>query len=985
MRTPLIQQQKTYPITHPDFRINVSVYRNSFDKIGTTVTLNDAIKRIKHGNRGLDEKTRHCHALALTEPEKYKKYKARHLPAVTFACVMSSRHTEKSIDDRLKQHSGHITIDIDGLNPSEIPDLLAQLAQMPEVVLAFVSPSGMGIKVIVRVDPTPQDAQEHKGAFQACVAFFGDLATEFGFQIDTSGSDVSRLCYLAHDPLAIVNTNALPIAWDRDAYLASLEKQTTERANVSVEYDGDVDVAALNFIDPDEKDPSGNSYKNWLDVGMGCKNAGLPVEAWIDWSRASKDFDENEIRRKWNTFDSYTGEKITWGTVVHLAKQYGYKPLRSFIRRPVKLEKNLVSMLTETLDKSREFLQFVFSNKKIKFFGLRADTGVGKNETAITFFLRGFSGLVNVPTTDLGKELQARFHKAEIDAFRYRGILSNPDGEFPDENPCIHAVRYDAIASRGWNAYQLLCESCEVREVCEERGYRSQVEQAKKAQVTVMPFPDIFMNPAFRSLAKEFLPTYSDDLILHDEFDSASAFLKIDVPKSRLVHLRDDWNGYDPSYFAKELLRILEVEGDLSLLRKLVLELTDAEREAILEGLTCVMFNGQILTREDAHRCDDFRMASRSLDTIHTLPRLETDSWNLLIMLELFFERYSRASDMPMKYENDTLTFMLPPLPMKTRARMGFMSATLTEPFFRRAFDNREKSRGDVSFHDTGLTEWHPEAKVYQLRTNRNPRATAYTPKGERVDGQLLSPSGAFFFDLVADDLKHENRGLITYKLLIKERAAELEGIPTANFGGLVGLDTHFQDVDVLHILFSPELPLTEVEFKVKMLFGDDTEPLSFDRDADGHYIDARLQACYEDGVISELLQAIGRGRLVSKPVTVVIWCSHFLPGITDREQTLLFDEFDWDEADGDIKKLADVVEAREAAELNGDVQAYAEATGQSERTARRQTQQTRQQTKAERNAEIVRRYAGGDGETQQEIADALGIGLATVNRVLKA
>ena len=96
---------------------------------------------------------------------------------------MSSRHTEKSIDDRLKQHSGHITIDVDGLNPSEIPDLLVQLAQMPEVVLAFVSPSGMGIKVIVRVDPIPLNAQEHKGAFQACVEFFGDLATEFGFQI----------------------------------------------------------------------------------------------------------------------------------------------------------------------------------------------------------------------------------------------------------------------------------------------------------------------------------------------------------------------------------------------------------------------------------------------------------------------------------------------------------------------------------------------------------------------------------------------------------------------------------------------------------------------------------------------------------------------------------------------------------------------------------------------------------------------------------
>ena len=665
-------------------------------------------------------------------------------------------------------------------------------------------------------------------------------------------------------------------------------------------------------------------------------------------------------------------------------KAFAKKQHPEGIRRPVKLQKNVVSMLTETLDASRAFLTQAVMNMKHRFFGLRADTGVGKTETMITFLMRGFSGLITLPTTLLGQELKKRFSAAEVNGcFLYRGILSNPDGEFPDENPCIHAERYDAIASRGWNAFQLLCEHCEVREVCEERGYRSQAKRAKEAQVTVMPFPEIFLNPAFRTLAKEFLPTYHDDLIMHDEFDPANAFLQIDVPKSRLVQLRDDWKGSDPSQFAKELIRILEAEGDLSLLRPLIMGLSDAEREAVLQGLTCVMFNGQILSREDAHRCDDFRMASRSLDTIDKLPRLETEDWNLLIQLELFFERYPRDADMPMFYPDGTLTFMLPPLPMKTRARMGFKSATLNETFFRRVMDNREKQHGDVGFHDTGLTEWHPEARVYQLRTNRNPRATAYTPKGERVDGQLLSPTGEFYWQLVADDLKKDNRGLITYKALLEASSFD-EGVKTANFGGLVGLDTHFKDVEVLHILFSPELPLTAVEYKAKMLFGNDTEPLSFKRDEDGHYIDTRLQACYEDGVISELLQAIGRGRLVSRAVTVVIWCSHFLPGVTDREQTLLFDELDWHEADGDIDKLAEVVKAREAAEQNGDVQAYADATGQSESTAYRQTQQTRQQSKAERNAEIHRRYAGGDGETQQEIADALGVNVATVNRVLK-
>ena len=133
--------------------------------------------------------------------------------------------------------------------------------------------------------------------------------------------------------------------------------------------------------------------------------------------------------------------------------------------------------------------------------------------------------------------------------------------------------------------------------------------------------------------------------------------------------------------------------------------LTASERESILEGLTSVMWNGQILSREEAHRCLEFISASRHLDTIGNLPRLETEDWNLLVQLELFFQRYPRDADMPMKYENDTLTFLLPPLPMKTRARMGFMSATLYETMFRRAMDNRQVKRGDVTFHDTGFSE----------------------------------------------------------------------------------------------------------------------------------------------------------------------------------------------------------------------------------------------------------------------------------------
>ena len=955
----------------------VSVYRNSYDIAGITASLDAVIKRIQIGDKGLDEKTRYCNALAITEPKKYKAYKEKELPAVTFSGTFPKGQRKAQ---RLLHHSGQVIIDIDGLTTEQIPYLLAELAQMPQVVLAFVSPSGLGIKVVVSVDPIPRNDLEHKGAYQACLDFFDDLATEYRFSIDTSGKDCSRLCYLAYDPRAIVHTDTPKIDWDREAWItAEKEKQKRFDEAAKKTYTGKVDITALDYIDHHDLD-----YNQWLSVITACKVAGITWQQVDAWCRKGGHlYVEGEVEQRWNGLNL----DVSWGAVVNLAKQNGYVPPNRYRRKPVKLHKNVVSMLTETLQKSREFLKSVFENKKIKFFGLRADTGVGKNEAAIHYYLRGFSGLLNVPTTDLAKEMEARLNAAEVNGvFRYRGILSNPDGQFPYDNPCIHASRYDGIASRGWNAYELLCEVCEVREVCEESGYRSQAEQAKLAQVNVMPFPDIFLNPAFRTVAKDYLPTYHDDLILHDEFDPFN-FLEINLPKSRLVQMRDDWTGSDPSQFAKDILRILESEGDLSELRSLVMGLRTVERDSILEGLTCVMWNGQVLSRDEAHRCHDFRSASRSLDTISNLPRLETEDWNLLVQLELFFERYPRDTDMPMKYENDTLTFYLPPLPMNTRARMGFMSATLNETMFRRAMDNRQIKRGDVSFHDTGVTEWHDLAIVYQLRTNRNPRATTYTPKGERGDGDLLSVTGDVYFGLVSEDLKKPNRGLITYKALLEEKASELEGIPTANFGGLVGLDTHFDGVKVLHVLFSPELPLSAVEFKAKMIFGNETEPLCYDRDENGRYIDTRLQACYDSGVADELLQGIGRGRLVSKYIIVVVWCSHYLPGITDRPQCYLFDEVDWEQTDGDLSKLQAVISEREAAEQSGDAQAYAEATRQSERTAYRQTAEKRKQTKVERNAEIVRLHSEGWKQVDivAHISKLFGkINKATVSRVLK-
>ena len=231
---------------------NLSVYRNSRDTVGVTASLDAVIHRIKSGDKGLDEKTRYANALAITEPKRYKKYKEKEFPAATFSGTFPKGQRKAQ---HLKTHSGQVILDIDGLTGEQMTVLLTELSTMSQVVLAFVSPSGLGIKVIVRVDPIPQNDLEHKGAYQACLNFFDDLASFYGFTIDTSGKDCSRMCYLAHDPQAIVNRDAPAIDWDCEAWLtAEKEKQKRFDADAKIPYAGEVDITALDYIDPNDLD-----------------------------------------------------------------------------------------------------------------------------------------------------------------------------------------------------------------------------------------------------------------------------------------------------------------------------------------------------------------------------------------------------------------------------------------------------------------------------------------------------------------------------------------------------------------------------------------------------------------------------------------------------------------------------------------------------------------------------------------------------------
>ena len=523
--------------------------------------------------------------------------------------------------------------------------------------------------------------------------------------------------------------------------------------------------------------------------------------------------------------------------------------------------------------------------------------------------------------------------------------------------------------------------------------------------MVVAPHKDLLMNPTFQKTAKRTLPKHEDDLITIDEFDIINSFLEVELTQARLEYLRDSWEGYALGDFAKALLDAILVQNAPFTGISFVLDtLSDDERVEIKKQLGQLCVNGKVMDADDIEEWELGTGRLNGVDKIKQLPVLERDpEWNLLIKLELFFNIYKHAETAPIAWEDNTLTFYLPPLPTYTKARVILMSATLKEAFFRQVFRNRQEKRGDVEFLDLVNTEWHKDARVFQLRTNRNPRRTLLEGAKDDETGKWsytneLTKTGQAFMDRIKTsiDQSEKKSGFIGHKQIVDTHTKDW-GVPTANFGGLVGLNKRFyRDKDdgiLLHILGTPNIGQDAVHTAAKLLYGMTDAPLNFTRNDDGTYDDENVQAVADAIIQDEQIQAVGRAGLVKNPSDVVIWSSYEIPSITHRDQTIMFDETDWENAKGNLDDLAQIVKEREDHEkavaeaiAKGDTKAVAELKGVEKSQAYNITKESRKASKAERDAKVIELHEQGLSQRKIHalVGDELSISLGTIASIIK-
>jgi hypothetical protein len=153
------------------------------------------LNRIKEG------KSKEVVQAIRNEKDKDKRNKLKStLPAICFSGTFNKRNDNSLID-----HSGLICLDFDGyVNKKELMAERARIILDRYVYSCFISPSGDGLKVIVKI---PKDSMNHKH-------YFNSLGEHFASEhFDATSKNISRVCYESYDPLTYVNTNS--DVWDK--------------------------------------------------------------------------------------------------------------------------------------------------------------------------------------------------------------------------------------------------------------------------------------------------------------------------------------------------------------------------------------------------------------------------------------------------------------------------------------------------------------------------------------------------------------------------------------------------------------------------------------------------------------------------------------------------------------------------------------------------------------------------------------------------
>lgn len=285
-----------------------------------------------------------------SNPDLSKQYKSS-LHAVTFCGLFPNERKQGSCT----QYNNLLVIDIDHLESDKFYEVYDSLMQDPYVAAFWESPSGRGYKGLIHLNYKENTLDfdvktRHKIAFRQIYIY---LLSTYGIDLDRSGSDISRLCFMSWDPNIVikdrskafeVDDNPMP---DKSVGVSSNEKSSDKKK--SSEYETKLKVLDWKHVYGLSGFPQNSEYRfklaniykklskrgisitdtyeNWVKVAFAIASTIHPTkgkELFLNLCRLDG-IKHDEAKSERLIFDAYSRNtrKVNFGTIIYLARQKG--------------------------------------------------------------------------------------------------------------------------------------------------------------------------------------------------------------------------------------------------------------------------------------------------------------------------------------------------------------------------------------------------------------------------------------------------------------------------------------------------------------------------------------------------------------------------------------------------------------------------------------------------------------------------------------
>lgn len=223
------------------------------------------------------------------------------LPAIIPSGIFRGGRTA----DKLVDYSQMVCLDLDDVALEKIASLKEVIANCNYTYAVFISPSGLGLKILVKVS---SGSNYHTDAYKQVLKHYSKLTEQ---KFDEKTSDISRLMFMSYDP----NVYHYP---DSDVFPVITPISKAEKINVNSEKKGNTYFqhqydAGLKFTEKRQEYKEGNRNNFIYQLASACNRYGLPMEELskrLDWSTLPEARITSTIKSAYKNAEQFN----TWST-----------------------------------------------------------------------------------------------------------------------------------------------------------------------------------------------------------------------------------------------------------------------------------------------------------------------------------------------------------------------------------------------------------------------------------------------------------------------------------------------------------------------------------------------------------------------------------------------------------------------------------------------------------------------------------------------